>query len=449
MRSIERFSPRGEPAQMIGAIIILLTFGFATFTASQAATYNHIRLIDGTGAPARNDMAIAVHGERIGAITPAVKPGKNVIDMHGATAMPGMINTHVHLATWPNLPYAEAIQRRNLYAGITAVRDMAGDTRELGLLARDARIGRFPSPDIYYASLMAGPEFFHDPRTVESTMGGLTPGNVPWMRAITPQTNLPLAIAEAKGTGATAIKIYADLPAPLVSALTAEAHGQHLLVWAHAAVFPASPRDVTDAGVDVMSHVCMLGYQASDKMPRTYHNRPSVDAAKLADPHALDALFADMKRRGTILDATLYVYQVLDRMKNANPPPYCTLALASKLLGEAYRAGVVISAGTDADTDWKEPLPALQDEMALLVRAGMTPMDAIRAATSVAARTIGQSRDMGTLEAGKLANIAFLAKDPLADIAALKSVTLTLKRGKEFPRSGYKPISKDQAKYAD
>jgi imidazolonepropionase-like amidohydrolase len=418
--------------------------------AEPAKTYNHVRLIDGTGAPAKADMAITIQGERIVAITPAVKPGKNVIDMHGATAIPGLINTHVHLATSPNVPYAEAIQRRNLYAGITAVRDMAGDTRELGFLARDARIGRFPSPDIYYASLMAGPEFFKDPRTVDSTQGGLKPGEVPWMRAIEAQTNLPLAIAEAKGTGATAIKIYADLPAPLVDRITAEAHRQGLLVWAHAAVFPAGPRDVADAGVDVMSHVCMLGYQVSTQMPRTYHNRAAVDAVKLAKPNAaLDPLLADMKHRGTIMDATLYVYQVLDHMKDANPPPYCTLAIASKLLGEAYRAGVSISAGTDADSDWHDPLPALADEMALLVHAGMTPMDSLRAATAVAARTIGQQRDMGTLAQGKLANIAFLAKDPLADIANIKSVTLTMKRGKEFPRREYIPINKGEAKYAD
>jgi imidazolonepropionase-like amidohydrolase len=436
-----------RPLVSLAALLALVT---AAHAAEPIKTYNHVRLIDGTGAPARNDMAIAVQGERIAAIVPAVKPGNSVVDMHGATAMPGMINTHVHLATWPNLPYAEAIQRRNLYAGITAVRDMAGDTRELGFLARDARIGNFPSPDIYYASLMAGPEFFHDPRTVESTKGGLTPGDVPWMRAITAQTDLPLAIAEAKGTGATAIKIYADLPPSLVGAIAAEAHRQHLMVWAHASVFPASPRDVADAGVDVMSHVCMLGYQASAQMPRTYHNRAPVDKAALDKPNAaLDALFADMKRRFTIMDATLYVYEVLDHMKNADPPPYCTLALASKILGEAYRAGVPISAGTDADSDWHDPLPALADEIQLLVRAGMTPMDSLRAATSVAARTIGQQRDMGTLETGKLANIAFLSKDPLADIANVKSVTLTLKRGQEFPRSAFRPITTDEAKYAD
>jgi imidazolonepropionase-like amidohydrolase len=420
-------------------------------SAEATTIYTHVRLIDGTGAAARPDMAITVRGEAIVSVQPAsaVKGGANVIDMHGATAIPGLINTHVHLATWPNLPYAEALERRSLYSGVTAVRDMAGDTRELGYLKRAVAIGEVPGSDIYYASLMAGPEFFHDPRTVQSTEGGGKPGEVSWMRAITQQTNLPLAVAEARGTGATALKIYADLPAPLVKGITAEAHRQHLLVWAHAAVFPASPRDVADAGVDVMSHVCMLGYQASKQMPPAYHNRAPVDAAKLADSHALDGLFAAMKTRGTIVDATLYVYQVLDHMKDANPPPYCTLALASKILGEAYRAGVAISAGTDADTDWHDPQTALPDELALLVKAGMTPMDAIRSATAIAARAIGQQNEMGTLERGKLANIVFLAKDPLADIANVKTVTLTVKRGKQYPRRDFKPITKAEAKTAD
>jgi imidazolonepropionase-like amidohydrolase len=459
------------PRASAAAAFALSALLAASAEAGDARTYTHVTLIDGTGALPRRDMAITVEGERIAAIVPAsgvaaCSSGKssrhagaraeraskgggcNIVDMHGAFAIPGLINTHVHLSTWPNLAYAEAIQRRNLYAGITAVRDMAGDTRELGFLQREARIGDIPSPDIYYAALMAGPAFFKDPRTHQSTEGGPAPGNASWMRAISPATNMPLAIAEAKGTGATAIKIYADLPAPLVGAIAAEAHRQHLMVWAHGAVFPASPMEVSDAGADVVSHVCLLGYQASARMPPAYHGRPPVDAKKLADPHVLDALFADMKRRGTILDATLYVYRVLDHMKDANPPPYCTLALASKLLGEAYRAGVPISAGTDADSDWKDPLPALADEMALLVKAGMTPMDAIRAATSIAARTIGEERQLGTLERGKLADIAFLSKDPLTDIANVKTVTLTVKRGKEFPRRDFRPITAAEARDA-
>jgi imidazolonepropionase-like amidohydrolase len=418
--------------------------------AAHAATYTNVTLIDGTGALARPHMSISITGERIDSVAPAVPPGKNVIDMRGATAIPGLINTHVHLATAPGLGYAQAILRRDIYAGITAVRDMAGDTRELGYLARATRIGETPGPDIYYAALMAGPDFFKDPRTVASTAGGLTPGETPWMRAVTQATDLPLAVAEARGTEATAIKIYADLPAPLVDAITAEAHRQHLMVWAHAAVFPASPREVVDAKVDVVSHACMLGYQASTKMPQAYHHRAAVEADKFNGPNAaLDDLLADMKAKGTILDATLYVYMLLDKEKGANPPPYCTLALAEKLAAAAYHAGVPVSAGTDAETDWKDRVPALPDELALLVHgAGFSPMDAIRSATAIAARTVGQDRDMGTLEHGKLANVVFLSKDPLADIANIKSVALTLKRGKAFAAKDYKPITAEEAKDA-
>src|SRR5438552_16220654 len=126
------------------------------------------------------------------------------------------------------------------------------------------------------------------------------------MRAITPATDLTLAVAEAKGTGASAIKIYADLPGEDVKRITDEAHRQRLLVWAHAAVFPASPREVIDAGVDVLSHSCLLAYQALHEMPRAYPNRPPVDEKLFAgaDP-VLDPLFAARRQRGRILEGTL------------------------------------------------------------------------------------------------------------------------------------------------
>ena len=92
------------------------------------------------------------------------------------------------------------------------------------------------------------------------------------MQAVTAETNLPMAVAEARGTGATALKLYADLSAELVKSITAEAHRQHLLVWAHAAVFPALPSDVVDAGVDVISHACLLGYQITSPPVASYED---------------------------------------------------------------------------------------------------------------------------------------------------------------------------------
>ena len=424
----------------------------ATAEQSKATIYRGAALIDGTGAPARSDVAIVVDGERIRAIVPDAEAaaharGAVIIDARGLYALPGLIDSHVHLATPPDRAYAEARLRRFVYSGVTAVRDMAGDVRQLADLSRAALVGEIPAPDIYYAALMAGPAFFKDPRTAESTRGAV-PGDVPWMRAITAATDLRLAVAEAHGTGATAIKVYADLSGDLVRDITGEAHRQNMLVWAHAAVFPASPSEVIDAGVDVVSHSCLLGYQASEQMPSAYHNRPPVEENKLVgDNPALDELFSEMKRRGTILDATLYVYKVMWQLPKAQPPPYCSLALAEKIAAEAHRAGVPISAGTDAPADWQSPHPSLDDELSLLVHhAGFSPMDAIIAATRIGAMTIGKSGEMGTIEPGKLADIVFLARNPLSDIDNVRSVVMTVKRGALYRRSDFKPITKDEAK---
>src|ERR1700733_12052734 len=227
--------------------------------SAKLSVYRGASVIDGTGAALKRDVAIVVDGERIRAVVPDAQAapylrGATVIDAHGLYALPGLIDSHVHLATSPNRRYAEALLRRDVYSGLTAVRDMAGDARLLADLSRGALLSEIAAPDIYYAALMAGPEFFKDPRTADSTRGAV-PGEVPWMRAVTTSTDLRLAVAEARGTGATAIKIYADLSGTLVRNIVDEAHRQNLLVWAHAAVFPASPREVIDSGVDVVSHV--------------------------------------------------------------------------------------------------------------------------------------------------------------------------------------------------
>lgn len=430
---------------------LLLSLPTVAAKPVQFTIYRGVQLIDGTGSGARPDTAIIVEGERIRAIVPDAAIGNytrdaRIVDAHGLYAIPGLIDSHVHVATSPKRRYAEALLRRDVYSGVTAVRDMAGDARLLADLARGALLGEIAAPDIYYAALMAGPEFFKDPRTRDATRGGV-PGKVPWMRAITPATNLKLAVAEAHGTGATAIKIYADLPAALVRNMTEEAHRQNMLVWAHAAVFPASPQDVIDAGVDVVSHSCLLAYQASAHMPPAYHNRPPVEANKIVgDNPILDSLFADMKRRGTILDATLYVYDAMWKVPNVQPPPYCRLQLAEKIAAEAHRSGVMISAGTDAPGGRQDAYPSLDAELSLLVHhAGFSPMDAIVAATRIGAMTVGRAKEMGTVEPGKLADIVFLAKNPLSDIDNVKSVVMTVKRGMAYRRADYRPITKDEA----
>jgi imidazolonepropionase-like amidohydrolase len=423
---------------------------FAPPDSGAVAVYRRATLIDGTGGPARPSMTIVADGGEITLVAPddeipaELSAGGQVFDLAGQFVIPGLIDSHQHIATPPNRAVAEATLRRHAYGGVTAIRIMADDLRQISDLGRAARVGEIPGPDIHYAALMAGPGFFDDPRTWQVSQGE-TPGFVPWMQAITAETDLPLAVAMARGTHATAIKIYADLAASSVAAITAEAHRQGIGVWAHGAVFPADPGEVVRAGVDSVSHVTMLAYEAAAEHLSSYKDKPQIDYDRFAagDDPQLGSLFAQMRSRGTILDATASMWT---RTWDAPTDPdgqaraRANSALSASLTGQAYRAGVSISTGTDYETDPQYPYPAVHDEMAFLVQnCGIPAEQVIRCATLVGARSIGAEASMGTIAAGKLANFVVLADDPLADMANLRSITLVVKRGRRYDRSEYQP----------
>jgi cytosine/adenosine deaminase-related metal-dependent hydrolase len=427
---------------------------FAPPAAGVRIVYRHATLIDGTDGPSRPDMAVVTNGPVIEAVvldaglTAEGLAGARVVDLTGRYLIPGLIDSHQHLATPPDRRRAEALMRRDLYSGITATRIMADDLRAIAELGRAATTGEIAGPDLYFAALVAGQSFFEDPRT-QAISAGYRPGETPWAQAVDDRTDIPLAIARARGTGATGLKIYANLPPHLVRALTAEAHRQGLRVWAHAMVFPTLPSEVIAAGPDVVSHSCYLAYQLSDPPPQSYQQRFPVNHAAFAggDNAVMAGLFREMRRRGIILDATLNVYARAD-WRGAAPdgrPYHCTLDLAARLTDQARREGVLISAGTDGDNPRAAPWPALFDELELLVRrAGMTPAEAIRAATRIGAMTIGQAEAMGIVQPGRLANFVILARDPTADIFNLRSVLFTVKRGRMFDRRDYRPITRQE-----
>ncbi|MGV9702734.1 amidohydrolase family protein [Streptomyces sp. NPDC003483] len=421
---------------------------YAPAAPGTVAVYRGATLFDGTGGPLRPSTTIVLDGpvvravgddRAIGAGLPA---GAEVFDLDGRFVVPGLIDSHQHLATPPDRPAAEAVLRRLAFGGVTAVRDMADDLRQVGDLARATLVGEIPGPDIRYAALMAGPGFFDDPRTHQVTRGA-TPGAVPWMQAITADTDLPLAVAAARGTHATAVKIYADLDRDTVAAITAEAHRQGIRVWAHATVFPATPGDLVAAGADSLSHVTLLPFEVAEDRLISYHDKPAVDHARFAsgDEPGLAALFARMKERGTVLDATAGMW-LTDLLAGDTPESAAraraNAELAAVLTAQAHRAGVAISTGTDYETDPGDPFPALYEELDFLVRRCGIPADQVlRSATLVGARAAGAEDVMGSVEAGKLANFAVLDENPLQDIGNLRTVSLTVKRGHRFERAEF------------
>jgi imidazolonepropionase-like amidohydrolase len=392
-------------------------------------------LWDGTGAPAQPGTTILIHGERIaGVFQDGMQPlpvGTTVRALPGTFVIPGLIDTHVHVGS--DVSGEDSRVRagrrlcRALLGGITAVRDMAGDTRALASMTRDAKVGDIAAPDIYYAALWAGPAFFDDPRTAQASAGEL-PGSMPGMRAIDSTTDLRQAVAEARGTGATAIKLYAALTPALVDAATAEAHRQGLLVWAHAAVGQVTPLEVVSAGVDVVSHASLPARQLGrDGYAALLKDSARVVERTFATP-LFDSLFGEMRRRGTIFDPTLFIYS--DERQSLQP-------IAAAVTARAYRLGVTIVAGTDSlgngdEGGWQAP--NLHAELRLLVQlGGLSTTDALAAATRNAARTIGALAERGTIQPGKLADLVILDGDPIADIGHAGAVRLVVKRGAIYP----------------
>ena len=430
-------------------IKVLITL-FVVFISSTAFTQfspgvyalSGVTIIDAGRQKPMANQTIVIRGQIIDDIFPTstkkLADTIMVIPLQGKYIIPGLIDTHVHLATDPSgeddQSVTENVLKKMLYSGITSVRDMAGDARILAGLSRNAQVGDVPSPDIYYSALMAGPEFFKaDERAVTSTRGGIS-GEMPYMQAITDSTNLVLAIAEAKGTGAKGIKLYASLSGELAKKVVTEAKKQDMRVWAHATLFPAKPYDVVQSGVNVISHTDMLIFTligSRDSIPQEWRKKqPKEFWDKEVDKIKLDELFALMKKRNTILDATLSANYYLVQQQPQFPIIYSRYELAKRVIVKAYEAGIKICTGTDADQKL-----FVQDEMKLLVNeCRFTPFDAVVAATKNSAEAIGILDSHGTIEVGKVADLLILNKNPLYDINNIDNVNFVIKAGRIYEK---------------
>jgi hypothetical protein len=344
----------------------------------------------------------------------------NVLRMDGKYILPGLIDAHVHVATDPsgvdNRQHTLDVLQRILYSGVTSVRDMAGDARTLASLSRDAEAGDIISPNIYYSALMA-----------ESSSKGAVAGTMPYMQSVTDSTNIALAVAEAKGTGATGIKLYANLSVPLVNKIVAEAARQNILVWGHAWLQVAKPSDLVKAGVGGISHSSLIIREKYDIIPSSWKDPHHDDQFWDSVTPDFSSLFTLMKDHHTILDATLLTYKQWGKEDSTAQFSY---EIGKRITIQAYKAGVIIDAGTDVDQ--KE---FVHKEIELLVKeVGFTELDAIIAATLNSAKALNIDTTRGTISKGKIADLLILNENPLTNIENIESVYLVIKNGKIFKK---------------
>jgi len=427
-------------------LIFIFFFRFIFCFAQSAGHYfvlKDVSLIDVNSKKILNHYTILIHSNKIDAVGPntqiKIPDSATILNYASDFVTPGLIDSHVHLATDPsnddNRSAAEKRLKSMLLSGITSVRDMAGDARALASLSRDAGLDEIAAPDIYYSALMAGPSFFNDPRTHTSTTGGIA-GEMPFMRGVTDSTDLRSAIAEAKGTGATGIKLYAALSGKLAEKISTEAHRQHLKVWAHANLDDASTLQVVNAGVDVISHAAMFSGWNSKTVPEAcLHEGLSENFwDSLFKSFPIADLIHAMQQHKTILDATVLTYK--EAGTDTSMPAHRRLMwvalyeLGKRFTKLAKEQKIIVSAGTDLDET-----KLVQQEMRTLVHdCGFTPMEVVISATLNGAKAIGIDQSVGTIEAGKIADLVVFSADPTANIENIDKIDLVIKNGKIIKR---------------
>ena len=431
----------------------LACFGSSASTnpvaGSNVMVLTGLNVIDGNGGPVMSNRTLVVREGRIADVyrtgTKRAPPGALVRDMAGRFVMPGLIDSHVHLQSQArDQAFVKSMLRRALLGGVTTVRDMGGNGPELEALRKTSADGTIASPHVLYSSFVTGEGSRHwlDDEKGRFVAGPSGPGKSPWFRRIDATTDLPAFVAQAKAFGASGIKVHSGVPALLLARLCAEARRQGLPVWSHAAVNPAGPADAVAAGVSSISHADMLSFEGlpPDQSPLSaseYQVRALL-AVRSTPPGSpvITRLLRDMKRRGVILEPTLFIIRNFQTRAqgDARERLRAHADYAAAITRRADAMGIPMVAGTDALLLGTSP--NIHAELQLLVReGGLTPLEAITAATRNGARLLGIDRVRGTISRGRAADLVFLTKDPSRDIRNTQTIVAVMIDGRMKERS--------------
>jgi imidazolonepropionase-like amidohydrolase len=422
-----------------------------------------VTLWDGTGrAPVPNAVTL-VQGQRIlcaGAAGECLVPkGARIINGQGRFLIPGLIDSHVHLLILIRGSAGEELgmDLRDLLAqGITTLRDMGTDPAALL-----ARVGRLQAaPRVHAMQLVAGRRFFFNgfqgTRTARGTIYRQPPAiamqQLGWRPLqFNPGDDAEAIVAEAREAGAMGLKLYAHLDSVSVRLLTEAAHRAGMTVWGHAWVQPASVMEQATGGQDGVVHAAGLAgelFTVADRDTLVRDGDLQAATAEVAtvgsahDPRVLSALDT-MAQRGVMFEPTLDAvrhsvasYDAKLRHIPSLQEDYVRSAaqFGMEVAREAIKRGVRISAGSDhVSYGPAADRATLFGELQLLVDSlGMSPTAALLAATRDAARAIGgvPGRQVGTIQAGRYADLVLLSRNPLDDIENLEHVDLIMIGGK-------------------
>jgi hypothetical protein len=411
----------------------------------------NVRVIDGTGAPARADQTVVIRDGMIAELGDArgvrVPAGARVLDLSGRSLLPGLIMVHEHLY-YPTGPgvyayLAESFVRLYLAGGVTSMRT-GGNMNGYGELnmARALRAGQ-----------RAGP-------WVDATGPYLEGPGLPFLQtyALRDAGDARRVVRFWADAGATSFKAYMNITREMLGAAIAEAHGRGLRVTAH--LCSVTYGEAAALGIDNLEHgffaaTDFVADREPDRCPGQGRGQAALNALEPDDARAR-ALIDELVRRGVAITSTLPVFETFvpgrpvpagldvltpqlrenferfhDSVARNTTSIYTTLYPKAAALEVAFfRAGGLLVAGTDP-TGGGGIIPGYANQRALelLVEAGLTPLEAIRVGTLNGATYLRRADRVGTIAAGKQADLVVVEGDPSARIADVRNVELVFREG--------------------
>ncbi|WP_433081279.1 amidohydrolase family protein [Dactylosporangium sp. CA-052675] len=420
--------------------------------AKDLLVIDRVTIIDMTGAKPRHNMTVVVKGRRIINIMPSGGPsprGATVVDGAGKYLIPGLADMHVHSS-----PLPRTFPPLYLVNGVTTVREMGANPVVSGW-RREVEQG-----------LRLGPQWSIGSDIVDGSPSLWEGIGVPYIK-VANATEARAAVRQEKAKGADFIKTYTRLSRESFLALADEAHRRQIPFLGHVPDF-VSLTEASDVGIRTVEHLYQVWLDTSSQeaaIRRQVRQVPigpgeyggwyakmhplEYAAAQSHDRRKASQVFRHMARNGTRLTPTLTVHELADMpqdvalddeklryiptglletwewtrreiyMKDRTPQVNAEkrelFQRRLELVGELAEAGVRMLVGTDVGASYILPGFGVHDELALLARAGLSPMKILEAATTEPARVLGH-HDRGTVEVGKVADLVLLNADPLRDI---------------------------------
>lgn len=424
--------------------------------AQQPVVITRVAVVDARSAEPARERTIVIRGTRIVSVGPAnaveMPAGARIVDGRGLYVIPGLWDMHVHA----DVPAGRELLGLYLANGVTGVRDMAGQWDTLRRWRGEISTGRLSGPRI----VASGPYL----------EGGDSP--VPHLLARNPD-EARAAVDSLIALRVDLVKVHGRLSPPVFFAIARRAREQGIPFGGHVSA-TIGARAASDSGLRSVEH--LLGIPLPCTAAESIALRPRFPvqtALGRCSTRDLASLYHALAGNGTWVTPTFtaayeiaswprrdlpgdrYARHLPDTLKafvrqlfpmpdsiprDANRVGRAVLAKRQQQIVAMRRAGVGVLAGTDAPLRNSPPGFGLHEELWMLVQGGLTPLEALRAATLEPARYLAATDSMGTVEAGKVADLVLLEANPLADIRNTRRIRLVIAAGRVYERKALKEL---------